>query len=178
MNFPSIKATFFCFDIKFCLYICSNYSKMKKLNITALLILFFLSSCISTRNTIRNIDNSIPGPGLNEALNSFIITKKASDKKYAFTEYYPVNVGFTSVEDGENNEKRFLNALAGPNGEVISYTLLESCCPFPTTRTDMGAGMLDIFEITYNGLDKPIRIYLNKFERGELMIPIGFTAKK
>ncbi|WP_136666813.1 2-dehydro-3-deoxyphosphooctonate aldolase [Flavobacterium sp. H122] len=151
---------------------------MKKLNISVLIIMFFLSSCISTKNTIRNIDNSIAGPGLNQALNSFIITKKASDKKYAFTEYYPVNVGFTSIEDGEKNEKRYLNALAGPNGEKITYTLIESCCPFPTTRTDMGAGMLDIYEITYNGLNKPIRIYLNKFERGELMIPVGFTAKK
>lgn len=137
-----------------------------------------LSSCISTKNTIRNIDNNIPGPALNETLNSFIITKKATDKKYAFTEYYPVNVGFTSIEDGENNQKRFLNALAGPNGEVISYKLLESCCPFPTSRTEMGAGMLDIYQVTYPGQIKPALLYINKFERGELMIPVGFSAKK
>ncbi|MFK7000244.1 2-dehydro-3-deoxyphosphooctonate aldolase [Flavobacterium oreochromis] len=151
---------------------------MKKLYSLVLSSFLLLSSCISTRNTIRNIDNNIPGPSLNEKYNSFVITKNATDKKYAFTEFYPVNVGFTSLEDGENNQKRFLNALAGPKGEPISYKLVESCCPFPTNRADVGAGMLDIYEITYPGQSKPTIIYLNKFERGELMIPVGFSAKK
>ncbi|QYS85608.1 2-dehydro-3-deoxyphosphooctonate aldolase [Flavobacterium oreochromis] len=151
---------------------------MKKLYSLVLSSFLLLSSCISTRNTIRNIDNNIPGPSLNEKYNSFVITKNATDKKYAFTEFYPVNVGFTSLEDGENNQKRFLNALAGPKGEPISYKLVESCCPFPTNRADVGAGMLDIYEITYPGQSKPMIIYLNKFERGELMIPVGFSAKK
>ena len=151
---------------------------MKKTALTFLLIALSMISCISTRNTIKNIDNNVPGPGLNEVLNCFIITKKASDKKYAFTENYPVNVGFTSVDDGENNEKRYLNALAGPNGEKISYKFVESCCPFPSNRADVGAGMLDIFEITYEGQTKPALVYLNKYERGELLIPVGFTAKK
>lgn len=137
-----------------------------------------LVSCISTRNTIKNIDNNIPGPSINETYNSFIITKKATDKKYAYNEDYPVNVGFTTLEDGLNNQLRYLNALAGPNGEKISYKLVDSCCPFPTKRSDMGAGMLDLFEITFEGQKKPVLIYLNKFERGELMIPIGLSAKK
>ncbi|MFK7048995.1 MULTISPECIES: 2-dehydro-3-deoxyphosphooctonate aldolase [Flavobacterium] len=151
---------------------------MKKLYFLFLTSFLFLNSCISTRNTIRNIDNNVAGPSLNEKQNSFIITKNATDKKYAFTEFYPVNVGFTSIEDGENNQKRFLNALAGPKGENISYKLIESCCPFPTNRADIGAGMLDIYEITYPGQSKPVNLYLNKFERGELMIPVGFSAKK
>ncbi|AMO19079.1 2-dehydro-3-deoxyphosphooctonate aldolase [Flavobacterium columnare] len=151
---------------------------MKKFHLFLLTSFVVLSSCISTRNTIRNIDNNIAGPSLDEKHNSFIITKNTSDKKYAFTEFYPVNVGFTSIEDGENNQKRFLNALAGPKGETISYKLIESCCPFPTNRADIGAGMLDIYEITYPGQNKPVLVYLNKYEKGELMIPVGFTAKK
>jgi len=151
---------------------------MKKLSFLVLLSSVLVSSCISTRNTIRNIDNNIPGPSLNGEYNSFIITKKATDKKYAYNENYPVNVGFTTLEDGANNQTRFLNALSGPKGEKISYKLVDTCCPFPTKRSDMGAGMLDIFEITYEGQTKPILLYINKYERGELLIPMGLTAKK
>lgn len=151
------------------------------MKITSLFILGIsvtLFSCISTRNTIKNIDNTIAGPTINETFNSFIIEKKATDKKYAYNENYPVNVGFTTLEDGLNNQLRYLNALAGPNGEKISYKLVDTCCPFPTKRSDMGAGMLDIFEITYEGQKKTILLYINKYERGELMIPVGLSAKK
>ena len=118
---------------------------MKFTFITLLSLFIFTSSCISTRNTIKNIDNNIPGPALNEAYNCFIVTKVARDKKYAYNENYPVNVGFTSLDDGLNNQIRYLNALAGPNGEKITYKLIDTCCPFPTKRSDMGAGMIDIF---------------------------------
>lgn len=145
---------------------------------SGILLILLTVSCISTRSTIRNIDDSIPGPALNEALGSFIITEYAKDKKYAFTENYPVNVGFTSLEDGLNNQIRFLNALAGPKGEKITYKLVDTCCPFPSKRSDMGAGMLDIFEITWEGNSKPLRIYINKYEKGALLIPVGLTARK
>ncbi len=137
-----------------------------------------MSSCISTKSTIKNIDDSIPGPALNEAFGSFVVTKMAKDKKYAYNEDYPVNVGFTSVEDGFNNQIRFLNALAGPNGEKIKFTQKDACCPFPTQKTEMGAGTIDTFEITWEGQKKPILLYINKFEKGELMIPLGFSIRK
>lgn len=142
-----------------------------------LFTLMFVNSCISTKNTIKNIDNTIAGPALNEAYNSFVITKKATNKKYAYNENYPVNVGFTTLEDGLKNQHRFLNALAGPKGEKITFKLIDTCCPFPTKRSDMGAGMLDIFEITYEGQAKPVLLYINKYERGEIMIPMGLTAR-
>lgn len=151
---------------------------MKIKPLLSFFILVMLSSCVSTKNSIRNIDNNIPGPSLNEVYNSFIITKKATDKKYAYNENYPVNVGFTTLEDGLNNQIRFLNALAGPKGEKITYKLIDTCCPFPTKRSDMGAGMLDIFELSFEGQSKPVLLYINKYERGEIMIPIGLTTRK
>lgn len=150
---------------------------MKKI-IPIFLFLTVLISCVSTRSTIKNIDDNIPGPGLNGKLNSFVITKNATDKKYGYNEDYPINVGFTSLEDGENNQNRFLNALAGPNGEKIKYEKKDACCPFPTKKTEMGAGVIDIFEITWEGQKKPVLLYLNRFEKGELMIPLGLTARK
>lgn len=149
---------------------------MRKILFISLLV--FSTSCISTRLTIRNIDESAPSPELNEQMNSFIITKKATSKKYAYNEDYPVNVGFTSSENGLSNETRYLNALAGPNGEKITYVLKDACCPFPTQKTEMGAGTIDMYEITWEGQKKPIVLYLNKFEKGLLLIPIGFSARK
>ncbi len=149
---------------------------MKKIIVAS--FIFMLFSCISTKSTIKNIDDNIPGPGLNEVFGSFIITKNATDKKYGYDQDYPINVAFTAIEDGLNNEIRFLNALAGPNGEKIKFELKNSCCPFPTKKIEMGAGTLDVYEITWSGQTKPAILYLNKFEKGELMIPIGFTNRK
>ncbi len=150
---------------------------MKTIIVPLLAFSLAVSSCISTKSTIKNIDDSVVGPALNEKYNSFIITLKATNKKYGYNEDYPVNVGFTSLADGTQNEIRFLNALAGPKGEKITYEKKESCCPFPTKKSEMGAGTLDVYEITWEGNPKPVILYLNKFEKGVLMIPMGFTAR-
>ena len=149
---------------------------MKNFLITLFTVLFVFS-CGSLKSSLKTVDSTVIGPQLNEAFGSFIITKKATSKKYGYDPDYPVNVNFTSVEDGYNNQMRFLNGLAGPKGEKISYTLKESCCPFPTKKTETGAGTIDIFEITWPGQTKPIILYINKFEKGELLIPLGFSIR-
>lgn len=145
--------------------------------IVALFSFFLMVSCASTSG-LKTVDDTVIGPRLLSGCNCFELTEYAKDKKYGFKEDYPINVGFTSIEDGENNEMRFLRALVGPNGEEVTFTKKESCCPFPTKKTDMGAGFLDLYEITWKGNAKPVIIYLNKFEKGKLLIPMGFTAKK
>ena len=72
---------------------------MKKLFITISAALLLIS-CISTKSTIKNINNNVEDPELNEYMNCFIISKKATDSKYGFDEDYPINVGFTNVADG------------------------------------------------------------------------------
>ena len=150
---------------------------MKKIFLSISIILM-LTSCISTKSTIQNIDDSTPTPELNQSLGSFVISKIAKDKKYGYNQDYPVNVGFTSMDEGYNNQVRFLNALAGPHGEQIKFEKKDACCPFPTKKTDMGAGTIDIFEVSWNGLPKPIILYINRFEKGELMIPVGLSIRK
>jgi hypothetical protein len=150
---------------------------MKK-NIISCFIILLMSSCISTKLTIRNIDDSVIGPELNESFGSFKITKNATSKKYGYDQDYPVNVNFTSIEDGINNQIRFLNALAGPKGEKITFVKKDVCCPFPTKKIDTGAGTIDTFEITWEGQAKPLLLYINKFEKGELLIPVGLSARK
>jgi hypothetical protein len=81
------------------------------------------------------------------------------------------------ISEGPKNERRFLNALAGPNGEKISYNRLGSCCPFNTKNSPFG-GMLDKYEITYPGLEKSLIIYINMYDSKELVVPVGLKLKK
>ena len=145
--------------------------------LTVILFAITLTSCVSTRNTIKNIDNNAPDLVLNPD-GSFAITEYSNNPKYAYNKDYPVNIFYKSTKDDSINQPRFLNALAGPNGEKITFKKLENCCPFPTKRNDIGVGMLDVYEITWEGLAKPLKIYINIYEKGYVTVPMGLTLKK
>jgi hypothetical protein len=125
---------------------------------------------------LKNVDNTAPSPTLKG--NAFVIKDYSKDTKYGFDPDYPVNVFFQSAKDENLNAERYLRALSGPNGEKISFVKVESCCPFPTKSTEMGAGFLDIYELQWEGQKKPIKLYLNIYERGYLLVPVGLSAKK
>jgi hypothetical protein len=149
---------------------------MKK---TALLIALLISitSCTSTKSTIKNIDDNAPNLQLVEN-NTFYIAEFSKDRKYGYDKDYPINIFFESTRNETINQQRFLNALAGPKGQKITYTKLESCCPFPTKRSPMGAGLLDVYELKWEGQKSPVILYLNIYEKGVLMVPFGLSLKK
>lgn len=150
---------------------------MKTLNPAYCLVLFLLlNACGSIKSTIQNIDNNAPKPPVKD--NAFIITEYSNDKKYGYNKDFPINLGFENEKLSEKNIAYFFNALAGPKGEKITYTRLEGCCPFPTKRNKMGAGSLDLYEITLEGSSKKIQLYLNIYERGKIMCPVGLSIKK
>lgn len=149
---------------------------MKKIVLFAMIILA-AASCVSSKSTLKNVDDNAPDLILKKD-NTFAITLFSKDKKYGYNPDYPVNIFYRNTKDESINEIRFLNALAGPNGEKITYTRLETCCPFPTKRSDMGAGFLNVYELKWEGQKKPIKLYLNIYEKGILMVPLGLTLKK
>lgn len=140
-------------------------------------ILILTASCVSTQSTLKNIDDNAPTPSLSKE-NTFIITEFSKDKKYGYDKDYPINIFYGNTKQENVNQLRFLNALAGPKGEKITYTKLESCCPFPTKRSEMGAGFLDVFQLRWEGQREPIILYINIYEKGVLMVPMGLTLKK
>jgi hypothetical protein len=148
---------------------------MRKLIILSFLVVF--TSCVSTKNTIQNIDDTAQLPKIVEG--QFVLTETATDLKYGFSEFYPVNIGFSVYETSNNlNVNRFFNAITGPNGEKVTYQLLETCCPFPSKKNKMGAGTLDIYEIFLDGKTSNKKIYINTFEKGKVICPKGFSIKK
>ena len=142
-----------------------------------LLLLIIIVSCASTKSTLKNVDDSAPVLTLSQN-NTFIITEYSKDKKYGYDQDYPINIFYRNTKEDSINQQRFLNALAGPKGEKITYTKLESCCPFPSKRTELGAGFLDVYELKWNEQKKPVKLYLNIYEKGILMVPVGLSLKK
>jgi hypothetical protein len=149
---------------------------MKK-TIAFIFLLITSVSCISTKSTLQNVDDNAPIPQIS-GNNTFLITEYSKNAKYGYNKDYPINIFFRNTTDESINQERFLNALAGPKGEEITFKKLESCCPFPTKRSEMGAGFLDVYEVTWQGQKKPIILYINIYEKGLLKVPMGLSLKK
>ena len=153
-----------------------NPTEMKNYILSLVTIMFISVSCVSTRNTIKNIDNNAPDLVLLPT-NVFEIKQVSKNKKYGFDKDYPINIFYQQTTNDTINQPRFLNALAGPNGEKLVYKKLENCCPFPSKRTVSGAGFLDVYEISWTGNKKPLKIYVNIYEKGHVFAPMGLSIK-
>jgi hypothetical protein len=117
---------------------------MKKLLL--LTTLTAMVACTSTKNSIQNIDDKAIMPALAKD-KTFIITEISDDKNYGYDQNYPINLGFLPFQSAEINVKRFLVVLPG---QMAKGFIHKGRCvlPFPTKRYDMGAGLLDIYEVT------------------------------
>ncbi len=150
---------------------------MKTFQLLLLLILTAIfTSCGSIKSTLQNVDNTAIKPPVRN--NQFMISEYASDGKYGYDKNYPINLGFENEKYSPKNIIYFFNALEGPNGEKISYVKKDNCCPFPSKKSLVGAGTLDLYEITLEGSDTKINLYLNIYEKGKVVCPKGLKIKK
>lgn len=148
---------------------------IKKL-IFAVLIIIGLSSCSVKRTSSGNTYNSTKHSHTLYNDYMFLILNYSEDETYGYTEKNPIMVG-AEGGSGPENERRFLNALAGPNGEEISYYRMGSCCAFQTENSAWGGGMLDKYHVSYEGNKDGVVLYINMYDSDSLFIPIGFTRR-
>ena len=103
-----------------------------------------------------------------------VLEAVSSDAGYGFDKAHPIKTG-----PGFVSEWRYLNALRGPHGEVVHYQRIGACCAFETKAVERGKGFLDQYTLIYEGLDKPVTIYLDMFEALSLPAvppaPLGFS---
>jgi len=152
---------------------------MKPTTALAILPIFLLLACSSSKKTTstqKDIYSSSQAKMLNDQ--TFQLTSVSDDDSYGYSEKNPIKVGGVKNNEGPTNERRFLNALLGPDNELVKYHRVGSCCPFDSPNGLMGGGLLDRYEVTYEGLNKPIILYINMYDYGVLMAPKGFTFKK
>lgn len=145
---------------------------MKK-QLTILSIIMLLISCSSTKLTQKNVQQTLKDN------NTFLITEISNDKTYGFSPKNPIEVGGVKNSEGPKNERRYLNALTGPNGESISYYRAGSCCPIKSENAIIGnAVMLDNYRVTWENSKDTVSIYINMYDSGILKAPYGFGLKK
>ena len=99
------------------------------------------------------------------------ITEVASDKKYGYEPKRKHAIKVGSIK----NEYAFIYALAGPKGEKIRAVRKGSCCNFRSSKAASGRGLLDKWEITWQGQHSPLIIYLNAYEYKQPMCPAGLS---
>ena len=151
---------------------------MKIKSIVLLILVLIVSvSCVSTKSTLKNVDENAPIPQLT-ANNTFVITEFSKDPKYGYNPDYPINVFYKNTKDENINQQRYLNALTGPKGEKLFFKKTDICCPFPTKNSEMGGGFLHVYEVTWVGQKQPVKLFLNIYEKGALLVPIGFGLAK
>lgn len=110
---------------------------------------------------------------------TFLLTEMAIDKTYGYEISNPVKVGGVHDSSGPLNQRRYLNALLGPNGEELVYSREGSCCSFKTPNGHFNnMGLLDIYRVSWTGSKDTLNIYINMYDKGDLKIPVGMTAKK
>jgi hypothetical protein len=101
----------------------------------------------------------------------------ADDEQYGFRTDHAIQVRGDAFT-GPAREVKYLNALRGPTGQGIHFRRLGSLQGPDRT-------ILDAYEITYAGLDKPLRIYVDEYHFDDPKAPkgllcgvaIGLTAK-
>jgi hypothetical protein len=149
---------------------------MKKIFFLSFLCAIALTSCISTKSTIKNIDNTALKPVIKDS--TFLIKEYADNKKYGYDQDYPINIGYVQAKNEGLYIGYYFNGLQGPNGEKLSFEKIDTCCPFPTKHDKLGGGLLSIYEVKWEGQPKPVKLYFNIYERGKIVCPIGLTIKK
>lgn len=142
----------------------------------SVLALVVLTSCVSTESTLKNVDNTAIRPTVKDK--AYVITEYATDNKYGYDQDYPINIGFIHEKQEDINIQYYFNGLEGPNGEKISYKKVDTCCPFPSKNSLMGAGTVGIYEVTLEGSSKKTTMYFNIYEKGKILCPKGFSIKK
>ena len=95
----------------------------------------------------------------------------SDEPAFATTREHPVQVGGGAMYVAAR-ERRYLDVLRGPMGEAVQYKRIGSLRPEKDGRT-----ILDSYEVTYPGLDKPLVLYLDAYHFDDaLKAPKGFTC--
>jgi len=98
----------------------------------------------------------------------------SADPAYGMVQDKPIRAGKDYAA-----EWAFLNALRGPNGEVVHYRSLGPCCFFTHADAARGKAFLDRYELSYDGLAQPAILYFSLFADDVVLeAPAGFAYER
>lgn len=140
-------------------------------------IFFILSSCASKGPDILTSSTN-PVSEAKYFMPFLDVIEYAPDDSYGLTEKNPVKVGGVKTNEGPSNQRRFIASLLGPNGEELSFHRRGSCCPYKSENGFGDTALIDVYEVWYNGLKKPVLLYISFYDTEKLYIPKGFIRTK
>ncbi|RKH45648.1 fibril protein [Corallococcus sp. AB049A] len=116
-----------------------------------------------------------PGTSFEEVMhrNAPIQPTRPDPLTYGTRPENPVRVGW-----GDKGVMAYFKLLRGPQGQPVAWRLMGDCCEF--TEVDgqgKSQGRLSIFEVTYEGLDTPVVLYVDAFTGGNVYAPWGFQLE-
>lgn len=157
---------------------------MQQINriVLALVLVMIINACVSQKAAKGiNARSGDTRTGEVEFINNqtYKLIVYADDKTYGYDKNNPIKVGGVKEDSGPLNERRYLNALLGPNGEQVHYYRAGSCCAFKTPNGFIdNTGLLDQYKVYWEGSQDTLSLYLNMYDKGDLKVPVGFKAKK
>ena len=92
-----------------------------------------------------------------------------ADGDYGHTPGTPIQIGGSPLYGGART-RRYFTFLTGPGGETLSITRTGSTMG-PDRET-----VLDIYDVTYAGLEKPLAFYVDVYHFTEPMAPRGLAC--
>jgi len=92
----------------------------------------------------------------------------ATDGQYAYSKDQAVQVGGSPLY-GASRQRQYLDALRGPEGQKVLYKRTGQF------RAPDGT-IIDGYEVTYEGLEKPVTLFLDWYHYNPQMAPRGFTC--
>jgi len=105
----------------------------------------------------------------------------STDPRYGYSEDRPIKIGVSSFYLGRNYPEKYFKSITGPHGEKVVFERIKSCCPFKTVNSSeenyKNVAVLEIYQVHYSGLDKPVLLYVNFFDQGKPLAPKGFLPK-
>jgi Ca-activated chloride channel family protein len=97
-----------------------------------------------------------------------------SGEDYGYSEEDPIRVG-GGPDHGLWRETWYFESLHGPEGQPVQFQRIGSCCSFDLPESPWATGALNIFEVTYEGLDEPRHLYIDMYQCETPAAPQGFT---
>jgi hypothetical protein len=128
------------------------------------------SSSAAERKNEPGSDPGGPAPAATvQAAEAQVEQSAQKPSGYGYTPEDPIKVG-----EGPKGEHEYLQWLRGPEGQKLRYVRRGSCCGFTDPSLPLGGGLLDMYEVTYDGLEKPVVLYLDMYRRDDPRAPAGF----
>lgn len=141
---------------------------MKQLILT--LSILFCSLTLAAQNQQKT-------PLLNDQ--TFKLKQVSKAPTYGYSQKNPIKVGGAKEGVGPLNQRRFLNALSGPNGEPVTYYRAGSCCFTKSKNALFGNKiLLDVYRVTYVGSSDTVDLFINLYDADKLKAPKGFKIAK